>query len=61
MCYRVTTAPVGYDQHILLFAKGFSTEILKQHRVLFETGRKLFVFATINAGKNVKLTRLRDI
>ena len=36
-------------------------EILKQHRVLFETGRKLFVFATINAGKNVKLTRLRDI
>ena len=36
-------------------------EILKQHRVLFETGRKLFVFATINAGKNVELTRLRDI
>ena len=36
-------------------------EILKQHRVLFETRRKLFVFATINAGKNVKLTRLRDI
>ena len=28
-------------------------EILKQHRVLFETGRKLFVFATINASKNV--------
>ena len=36
-------------------------EILKQHRVLFETGRKLFVFGTINAGKNVKLTRLGDI
>ena len=28
-------------------------EILKQHRLLFETGRKLFVFATINASKNV--------
>ena len=28
-------------------------EILKQHRSLYETGRKLFVFATTNAGKNV--------
>ena len=28
-------------------------EILRQHRSLYETGRKLFVFATINAGKNV--------
>ena len=28
-------------------------EILKQHRSLFEIGRKLFVFATINASKNV--------
>ena len=27
--------------------------ILKQHRSLFEIGRKLFVFATINASKNV--------
>ena len=29
-------------------------EVLKQHRSLFETGRKLFVFATINASKNVR-------
>ena len=28
-------------------------EILKQHRSLFEIGRKLFVFATVNASKNV--------
>ena len=28
-------------------------EILKQHRSLLEIGRKLFVFATINASKNV--------
>ena len=27
--------------------------ILKQHRSLYEIGRKLFVFATINASKNV--------
>ena len=27
--------------------------ILKQHRSLLEMGRKLFVFATINASKNV--------
>ena len=28
-------------------------EILKQLRLQYETGRKLFVFATTNAGKNV--------
>ena len=28
-------------------------EILKQHRSLYETGRKLFVFATTKPGKNV--------
>ena len=28
-------------------------EILKQHRSLVEMGRKIFVFATINASKNV--------
>jgi hypothetical protein len=27
--------------------------ILKQHRSLLEMGRKLFVFATVNASKNV--------
>ena len=27
--------------------------ILKQHRSLLEMGRKLFVFATINASKNI--------
>ena len=35
--------------------------ILKQHRSLLEMGRKLFVFATVNASKNVLLTNLRDI
>ena len=28
--------------------------ILKQHRSLLEMGRKLFVFATVNASKNVR-------
>ena len=28
--------------------------VLKQHRSLLEIGRKLFVFATVNASKNVR-------
>ena len=51
---EISRNPLGLSRHK-------KPVILKQHRSLFEMGRKLFVFATVNASKHVLLTNLRDI